>query len=354
METLTRPQLTAALAARQLLLERQRIGPAEAIRRLTPLQGQHSPAPYVALAARLDGFARADLEAAIDGRSVVKTTIMRLTLHLAAAADYPAYAQLTRQPWLRKWRKTYPHLDEEQVVTELGAWLSQPRTNADIREHVGRYEGVTDELWTPVIFARTLLALVQLPPAGHWQDNRRPSFVVDPRPLPDPAEAATLVLARYLAAFGPASRRDVAAWAGVAQRDFATAFERLETVSYRDEQGTELLDLPDQPLPPASTRLPVRLLARWDQPLLAYADRERIIPPEVAPLKLTLSGDQTVTVDGRVAASWWLDRGRRAVKLTVTPHVAIGRTARAQIREEAQRTARVCEPDAGGYDIAGV
>ena len=75
-------------------------------------------------------------------------------------------------------------------------------------------------------------------------------------------------------------------------------------MSYRDERGTELLDVPGGPLPPESTPLPVRLLGRWDQPLLAYADRERIIPAEVKPLQLTLSGDQTVTVDGRVAASW--------------------------------------------------
>jgi hypothetical protein len=354
VKTLTRPQLTAALAARQLLLKRERIAPADAIRRLTPLQGQHSTAPYIGLAARLDGFARADLEAAIDEHSVVKTTINRLTLHLAAAADYPAYAQLTRQPWLRKWRKTYPHLDEAKVTAELGKWLREPRTNAEIRERVSEYEGVTGEPWTPIIFARTLLPLVQLPPAGHWNDRRRPGFVLDPRPLPSTEDAATLVLTRYLAAFGPASRRDVAAWAGATQRDFAPAFERLETVSFRDEGGTELLDLPGQPLPPASTRLPVRLLGRWEQALLAYADRERIIPPAVAPLKLTLSGDQTVTVDGRVAASWSLDRGSRALKLTVTPHVEIDRAARAEIREEALRTARFCAPDATGHAVTGV
>lgn len=353
-QKLTRQQLTAALAARQLLLERRRLEPDEAIRRLTPLQGQHSTAPHIALAARLDGFSRADLEAAIDARSVVKTTLMRLTLHLAAAADYPAYAQLARQPWLRKWRKTYVHLDEARATAELRKWLTEPRTNAEIRERVGGYEGVTGEPWTPIIFARTLLPLVQLPPAGHWHDIRRPSFVVDPRPLPEPEDAATLVLERYLAAFGPASRRDVAAWAGVPQRDFAAAFERLETVSHRDESDTELFDLPDQPLPPATTRLPVRLLARWEQSLLAYSDRARIIPPELAPLKLTLSGDQTVTVDGRVAASWLLKRGTRAVKLTVTPHVELSRAARAEIRAEAQRTARICEPDAASLHVAGV
>jgi hypothetical protein len=355
MRTLTRAELTAALAARQMLLERRRLAPAEAIRLLTPLQGQHAPAPYLALAARLDGFARADLEAAISSEKVVKTTLMRRTLHVAAAADYPAYAQFVRQTGMRAWRKTYAHLDEAEVVAELTTWLREPRTNGEIRERVGRYEGVTKDPWTPIIFARTLLPLVQLPPAGHWNDKRRANFIVDRRPLPEPDDAAALVLSRYLAAFGPASRRDVASWAGVAQRDFAAGWTRLpEVVSYRDEQGTELFDLPGQPLPPASTPLPVRLLAHWDQPLLAYADRARILSPAVQALKLTLSGDPTVTVDGRVAASWQLQREGDAVQLTVIPHVEIRRAARSEIRDEAQRTARFCESDARSFDVVGV
>jgi Winged helix DNA-binding domain len=352
VRTLTRRELTAALAARQLLLEREPLAPAEAIRRLTPLQGQDSPAPYVALAARLDGFAREELETAISAGEVLKTTIMRNTLHLVDADEYPAYAQLARQTRMRAWRKTYPHLDEEEVVAELGGWLREPRSNGEIRERMKRYEGIPDDEWTPVSFARMLVPLVQLPPAGHWRNRGRPSFVLDPRPLPDPAEAAALVLARYLAAFGPASRRDVAAWAGVAQRDFADAWERVPTVSYRDEAGTELLDLPDQPLPPASTRLPVRFLARWDQALLAYADRERIIPAELAPLRLTLSGDQTVTVDGRVAASWRLERGRRSVTVVVEQHRPVPRAARAEVRAEAERISRFAEPDTGGVEVA--
>ena len=353
MRTLTRQELTAALAARQMLLERQRVAPAEAIRRLTPLQGQHPPAPFLALAARLDGFTRESLEAAIVSRDVVKTTIMRLTLHLAAADDFPAYAQLTRQARLRTWRKTYPHLDEARVTADLGAWLAEPRTNGEIRERVRRYDGIAEDPYTPVIFARTLLPLVQLPPAGFWLDSRRStSFVVDPRPLPERAAAAALVLARYLAAFGPASRRDIASWSGVAQLDFAEGLARTTTVSFRDERGTELLDLPEQPLPPASTPLPVRLLAHWDQPLLAFAHRDRIIPPGVQPLKLTLSGDPTVTVDGRVAASWALEREGDAVRLTVTPHIEIARAAREEIRAEAARTARIAEPDATSFEVA--
>ena len=354
METLSRSRLTAALAARQLLIERQRLKPAEAIRRLTPLQAQHPPAPYITLASRLDGFSREALEAAIGARDVVKTTINRQTLHLVAGEDYPAYAQLARQARMRAWRKRHAGLDEKRVAAELGKWLREPRTNSEIRERVRRYEGVPEGPYGPVLFARTLLPLVQLPPGGSWNDRGRASFVIDPRPLPDPADAATLVLERYLDAFGPASRRDFAAWAGVAQSDFTEAMARLPLVAYRDERGTELFDLPGRPLPPESTPLPVRLLGRWDQPLLAYADRERIMPPEVKPLNLTLSGDQTVTVDGRVAASWQLERGSRAVRVVLTPHVALRRSARGEIRAEAERTARFCEPDARRVEVVGV
>jgi hypothetical protein len=353
MESLTRRQLTAALAARQLLLQRATLSPAEAIRRLTPLQGQHPPAPYIALAARLDGFTRQALEADLAARAVVKTTIMRLTLHLAHAGDYPAYAQLSRQFWLRKWRDTYPHLDEEKVVAELGAWLEAPRTNAEIRERVKRYDGVADDQFAPIWFARILLPVVQLPPAGFYGDTRRnTAFVMDPRPRPSVVDAAELAIRRYLVAFGPAQKRDVAAWAGAAQTYFADAWQRIETVTYRDEAGRTLYDLPGQPLPPADTPLPPRLLGHWDQALLAYQDRERIIPPELKPLKLTLSGSPTVTVDGRVAASWDYRREGEDVTVTIEPHTEIPRGAREAIREEAKRTARLCEPGAARFEVA--
>jgi hypothetical protein len=281
---------------------------------------------------------------------------MRVTLHLVDGQDYPAYHQLSRQTRMRKWRKDYSDLDEEQVEAELRAFLREPRSNNDIREYVlRRYQGIpTDHEWYSVMFARSVLPVVHVPPAGFWRERRRPKFVFDSRPLPDPDDAATLVLERYLRAFGPASKRDVAAWAGVAQRDFAAAWKRLDTVSYRDEEGTELLDLPGEPLPPAATKLPVRFLARWDQVLLAYANRDRIIPPELAPLRLTLSGDQTVTVDGRVAASWKLERATRRVKVVIEPHTEIRRSAHASIRAEAKRTALFAEPEAETVEIAGL
>src|SRR3954454_24833344 len=150
MRVLTREELTAALAARQFLIERAAIAPAEAIRRLTPLQAQHPPAPHIALAARLDGFTQRDLEAALNARDVVKTTIMRTTLHLAHAQDLPAYAQLARQARLRAFRNRYPRLDEERVVRELTPWLVTPRSNAEIRDRMRGYEGAPEDPNWPI------------------------------------------------------------------------------------------------------------------------------------------------------------------------------------------------------------
>src|SRR5687767_2981437 len=91
-QTLTLRELNRALLARQLLLRRVRLAVPDAIERLGALQAQWPPAPYVALWSRLAGFKVAALERALEDRSIVKATVMRGTLHLMSARDYPYYA----------------------------------------------------------------------------------------------------------------------------------------------------------------------------------------------------------------------------------------------------------------------
>jgi hypothetical protein len=73
--------------------------------------------------------------------------------------------------------------------------------------------------------------------------------------------------------------------------------------------------------------------------------------PEVAALKLTLSGDPTVTVDGRVAASWAIEPDGEDARLTITPHVDLRRATHAEMRAEAERTARFRAPAARRWEI---
>src|ERR671935_373124 len=101
---LTLRELNRALLARQFLLEREKIGAIAAIERLGGLQAQWAPSPYVALWSRVDGFAKEQLTRAIDRGAVVKATLMRATLHLVTAREYPAYSAATMEGRFGAWR----------------------------------------------------------------------------------------------------------------------------------------------------------------------------------------------------------------------------------------------------------
>src|SRR5207247_4532614 len=101
---LTRRELNRALLARQFLLKRQKLDVVDAVERLACLQGQWAPSPYVALWSRLSGFQRERLTRPIDGGEIVKATLMRATLHLVSAREYPAYSLATMEGRFGAWR----------------------------------------------------------------------------------------------------------------------------------------------------------------------------------------------------------------------------------------------------------
>jgi hypothetical protein len=142
---------------------------------------------------------------------------------------------------------------------------------------------------------------------------------------------------RYLRAFGPATRADIAGWSGLRVSDFADALDTLEPLRrLRDEDGRELLDLPRAPLPPPETRAPVRFLPKWDNTLLAHADRRRVLPEDLRKAVIAKNGDvtQTFLVDGLVAGSWTVDKKG---KVSVAPFAPLPRAARRDVEDESAR-----------------
>src|SRR5207244_9875318 len=128
-----------------------------------------------------------------------------------------------------------------------------------------------------------------------------------------PVEARAEMLRRYLAAFGPASRRDIVAWTMMHVPEISRALERLEPMRrFRDEHGRELLDIPRAPLPGPEAPAPVRFLPKWDNVLLAFADRTRVLPEQYRKRVIGMNGDvaQTFLVDGFVAGVWHVENGR--------------------------------------------
>jgi hypothetical protein len=161
---------------------------------------------------------------------------------------------------------------------------------------------------------------------------------------------------RYLAAFGPASRADVAAFTGLAVATLAPALAALAPDLERptDESGRELYDLRDAPRPPEDTPAPLRLLGEWDNVLLAHADRTRMFDDETRRRVIKKNGDvmPTILLDGVVAGRWWWQRKKGVVTLEATPFVKLSKLAEEELEREAVLALTVLEPDATRYEVA--
>jgi hypothetical protein len=311
---ITARELNRCTLARQLLLRREALKVGDAVRRLVALQAQHAASPYLALWNRLTGFDAADLDTAFADRSIVKATLMRITLHAVHVDDHQAFRE-AMQPTLRAARLTDRFTasglttgDADALIPDLLGFADQPRTAAEMQDWLQSRFGVAPDsgAWWGL---QGYAPLLRAPTGGPWSFGTRPSYVAaTTRPALDPDTSAkslqTLVL-RYLEAFGPASVTDVAQFALV-QR--SRAREALRALSGMVEQldGTALFDVPGAPRPPEDTPAPPRLLAMWDSVLLAYADRARVIPPEYRTLVTRSNGDvlPTLLVDGYVAGVW--------------------------------------------------
>jgi len=257
---------------------------------------------------------------------------MRGTLHLVSARDYPLYATALRKevaPWSNGRAKPSPELvssvrahvrRKPRAARELVAFLEKRRGPA------GEVENLRDLAWL-----RHLIPLEPLPNAAEWGFTRGVRFRAATFRRPPLADALAHLVKRYLAAFGPATRADLASWSGQLLKTLDPALESIRLTRFLDEKGRELLDLPRAPLAEGDERAPVRFLSRWDELLIAHADRRRVLPEEHAARKLVLAGAPAVLVDGFVAGTWKSDAGH----VVVEPFSPLPRGVLRDLRDEA-------------------
>jgi hypothetical protein len=332
---LTRMELNRATLARQLLLERKRIGVLAAIERVAGLQAQWPPSPYIGLWARLVGFKRRTLEQAVLRGDVIKPTVMRGTLHLICAGEYPLYWAALRD--MPTWYGPV-HLEHALAAVPGARRLAErePITHRQGLEYLESL-GHDDDTERRRIFhaVRRRAHLLHTADTALWSIAPRTLFHPHPEPAPmDVLAARTGLVRRYLAAFGPATRADFAEWSGLRVGDAADAIDALEPLRrFRDENGRELLDLPRAPLPPGDAPAPVRFLPKWDNTLLAHKDRSRVLPEQYRKTVVGPNGDVLLTflVDGIVAGSW---TASKEGAVTVEPFAPLPRAARRAVEDE--------------------
>ena len=352
IEALGPRALARATLERQLLLRRSELGPLDAVERLVGLQAQVPRDPYLALWSRLESFRPESLSELLEDRRVVRTVVMRGTIHLVSAADCLLLRPLM-QPVLdaelarhRDFAPALAGVDLEPVLGHARALLaagalSGPELRAALGERFPEYDAAA------LAYAcRCKLALVQVPPRGLWGRAAQVTTTTAEawlgRPLASRPSLDGVVL-RYLAAFGPATAADVTAWCRLT--GMREVVERLRPVlrAFRDGSGRELFDLPEAPRPDPDTPAPTRFLPEYDNVLLSHADRSRFAVEEARARGGGLVGkwQGTVLLDGTVAALWREDRAGDRTVLVVAPLRRLAKRAVSSIEAEARRLARL-------------
>jgi hypothetical protein len=346
MRTLTRRELNRATLARQLLLRRHRLSVTKAVERTAGLQAQWPPSPYLGLWSRVEDFRADDLMRAVARRHVVKATLMRTTLHLVTARDYLAYAGIYRDSRIREIKRQLAALGEDADFGAEGERLAafaaeSRRTRPQLLALLGRPKLRIEERspWLSWYGLTAYAALVNGPESSVWRSHTAGGTFVPARTwlgadgASGDAAACTLVR-RYLAAFGPASRADIAQWTGSARSVVDRGLAQLELRRFRDEHDRELYDLPRAPLPPGDTPAPIRLLPRFDNLVLSHGDRRRVLDDEHR--ATVIQGGEvaaTFLVDGFVAGTWGVEDGR----VHLAPFAPLPRIARRELEGEASR-----------------
>lgn len=305
-DTLTPRALNRATLARQHLLDRTPHRAIDVIEQLAGMQSQAPLAPYVGLWTRLRNFEAAELSTLTEDRRVVRLHLMRNTVHLVSARDcldwrtlfHPRHAA----DFNARFRAGLRTVDRTALLEQAHLLLAQePRTRGELGRLLATHWPDADP--AALAFAVTHhIALCQVPPRGLWGVGGPAAWAPVEQWLGAPLRTTPVdaLLLRYLGAFGPASVADAQVWSGLTR--LAEVAERLPLRTFRTETGPTLYDLPDAPRPGADTPAPPRLLPEYDNLLLSYKDRTRVIghdrPVPLPPGNGARAG--TVLIDG-----WW-------------------------------------------------
>ncbi len=356
---LTLRALNRTLLLRQRLLERTTDGVALVLTHLVGMQAQVPASPYTALWSRIADFSPPLLAEPLVAREVVRTVLMRGTIHLVTAADCmelrPVFQEvMDRELRQNSWRDGLIGADLAAVAAAgrdaLGDGALTPIQLGPLLEPL--FPGNDPRGLAYAI--RNLVPLVQVPPRGLWGKSGATRHAVASRWLGRDEVADGDVegtLLRYLAAFGPATVSDMQAWSRVQALRPVVEGMRERLVVHRDERGKELFDVPGGEIAD-DVAAPVRFLPDYDNLFLSHADRTRIFPQGLATAGLI--GKPAFLVDGMFAGSWSALREKGGLRrISVHPLRALTAPERRAVLAEAEELGSFLS-DGGRVDLTVV
>lgn len=361
--------LNRALLSRQYLLSRHDLPERGVVEHLVGMHAQIPVGPYVGLWSRLRRYRPERLSTMVAERELVRTALMRSTIHLVTPRDCLTLRPLVQQVLDRDLYTNSSHaavvrgLDLDAVV-ELGLELldERPRTPSELGKAL--HERWPDRKPDTLAYAvRNLAALVQIPPRGTWGGTGRtvhaPARTWLGGPI-DPAPSMERMIRRYLAAFGPASVPDIQAWCGLTR--LAEVVDRMELRVYLDGEGRELFDVPEAELPDPAVPARPRYLPEFDNVFLSHARRERIIPEGLSfgewsrrhGLRMTVRGGVlrgNLLIGGLLQGIWRVYREKKAYQLVVEPFTKVSKKDLGALEAEGHGLLAFAFPQGESFDV---
>jgi hypothetical protein len=309
---LSQRTLNRTSLSRQLLLHRSDMSITEAVAHLIAIQAQAHKSAYIGLWSRLQEFSVEKCDLMLTGKALIRSTLMRGTLHLSTADDALNLASLFSQQVERKLRSSFERELVGIDITEVARAAREILAGISLtNEELGLRLLTTWPGRSPMVLAqvaRCTLELVQAPPLL-WGSGERPKVTAKEEWLAKKAHRPTSVfdlIKRYLGAFGPASTADMQKWLGLT--GLATILgERVDELRlFRSVSGQVLYDLPAHRHVDFDVEAPARLLSGFDATVLAYADRSRFVDEQHVPRLCTRNGifHPVFLLDGRIAGLW--------------------------------------------------
>ena len=356
-------QIAAWRARRHHLDRRARAGSWLGVAsRICGLHAQVLSSAELSLWTRVEDFERGMVQRALwEERTLVKTWAMRGTLHLLPASELPVWnaalssSRRYRAPgfWKRCCGITLEEVDrlteavgvalDGRVMTreELAAEIGRLTESAALANAVA--QGGWGTILKPAAFAGRLCFA---PSVGQRVRFTRPDTWLDSAQVADPQTAAATVARRYLAAYGPATYRDLSQWWGggtSTTRQWITSLG--DEVCSVDVEGGQawMLAADAREARESAPSGSVRLLPGFDQYVVAasahaenlfpYALRGRVYRPQgwISPVLL---------VDGFIQGTWRHEVKSDHVEVKIEPFSTLPVRERESAEQEAERLAR--------------
>jgi uncharacterized protein YcaQ len=356
------PQVLAWRLRRHHLVER---APPEemldVVGRIGGLHAQVMSSAELTLHARVDGVEREAVANALwEDRSLVKLWAMRGTLHLLPAVELPTwlgalgtYDHYLKPVWLRNFEISREEL--EALIDAIGAALDgEVLTREELGSAVGRVAGspeLADKVqgsWGVYLKPASFRGRLCFGPNdGQKVRFTRPdSWLGRSIEADDAEDARREVTRRYLGAFGPATRQDLARWWGVQPAPAGRMLKALgDEVVEVDVDGTAGWMLREHAGEAAAekpvTRL-VRLLPGFDMWAIGAArDAAALLDPAEKKRVYRNQGwiSPVLLLNGRMEGVWKHERKGKRLLVTIEPFGKVPKWARAEAESEADRLA---------------